>query len=118
MNTVTRSILALAVVATMGWMGSTLMSSPSVAALDNASDAALVASNGDSASAVTTLVAENTVGATIFSSPRGSLFLGGIKSPGFRKTAGAFSARSTGVEVLALSSHAGGWWFRHSCFVP
>ncbi len=116
MKSTIRTLSALALVAAMAWVGSTLMSSPSVAAIDSAVDApvAMTGSTGESASAVTTLVAESTVGATIFSRPRGPLVSG---LSGMRRRAG-YVGRSTGVEVLALSSHAGGWWFRHSCFVP
>ena len=115
MNSVVRSVLAVAVIAAMGWMGSTLMSSPSVAALDNAVDAPELAVNGDSASAVATLVAENATGATITSVANGPLS-NGLRAG--RTVAYRNGERSTNTRALALSSHAGGWWFRHSCFVP
>ena len=69
--------------------------------------------NVESASAMSVMVAGNTVGATITVSPT-SLVRGGLR--GMRRRAGRLNVGAQGVA--AFNAMPGGWWFRHSCFIP
>ncbi len=100
----------------MIWAGTTLMVSPVEAeALTSTALATDVVApaNVESASAISVMVAGNTVGATITVSPT-SLVRGGLR--GMRRRAGRLNVGAQGVA--ALNVMPGGWWFRHSCFIP
>ncbi len=108
-------MLATLVVATT-WAGTTLMVGPVES--DAVTKATLVLDivapeNVESASAMSVMVAGNTVGATITVSPN-SLVRGGLRS--MRRRAGRLNVGAQGVA--ALNAMPGGWWFRHSCFIP
>ena len=114
-NTLRLLTLATLVVGTT-WAGSTLMVSPveadAVTSTALATDVVAPA-NVESASAISVMVAGNTVGATITVSPT-SLAQGGLR--GMRRRAGRLNVGAQGVA--ALNAMPGGWWFRHSCFIP
>ena len=109
-------VLVVAVASSMAWAGATLLSSPEDASVATAiaSQDVIAATATDSASAVSTLVAENTVGATIITLSDGPLITGGLR--GFRRRAGRLNVGPQ--NVAALNAMPGGWWFKHSCFVP
>ena len=114
-NTLRLVLLATVVVGTT-WAGTTLMVSPVEAEALTSTELATdvdAPARVDSASAMSVMVAGNTVGATITVSPT-SLAQGGLR--GMRRRAGRLNVGAQGVA--ALNAMPGGWWFRHSCFVP
>ncbi len=115
-NTLRAVALATLVVGATMWAGTTLMLSPVEA--DELATATLATEvvtpeNTESASAISVMVAGNTVGARITVSPT-SLVRGGLR--GMRRRAGRLNVGAQGVA--ALNAMPGGWWFRHSCFIP
>ena len=115
-STCLRMMLAVAVAGSMAWAGATLLTSPIDETVANATasmDVVAPAAN-DSATAVSTLVAENTVGATIITVTNGSTITGGLR--GMRRRAGRLNLGPQ--NVAALNAMPGGWWFQHSCFIP
>ncbi len=116
LSTIAKAITMAALVVGMTWAGSTLMVGPAAtdAATTTTSAADVVSpTNTDTASAMSVMVAGNTVGATITVSPT-SLVGGGLR--GMRRRAGQLNIGAQGVA--ALNAMPGGWWFRHSCFIP
>lgn len=114
-STCVRMMLVLAVGGSVAWAGAMLISSPTdtTVAMDATTDV-VVAAPTDSASAVSTLVAENTVGARIITVNQAPVVAGGLR--GLRRRAGRLNLGAR--NVAALNAMPGGWWFRHSCFIP
>ena len=111
-------LFGAAIVGSMAWAGTTLMTSPADAAIADASTSTdvVATTSNEGASAVSTLVAESSVGAIVQINNQGSSLRGG----GLRGNRREATTRPEMVNsfATALNAMPGGWWFRHSCFVP
>lgn len=118
-STCVRMLCGAAIVGSMAWAGATLMTSPADAAIADSTLAAdvVATTSSEGASAVTTLVAESTVGATVVVNDNGgSVRNGGLRANG--NNAGSARRSRVNTYAAALNAMPGGWWFRHSCFIP
>ena len=116
LSKLTKVVVLATLVVGMTWAGTTLVVSPVEADAGTVATLAtdvVAPENVESASAMSVMVAGNTVGATITVSPT-SLVRGGLR--GMRRRAGRLIVGAQGVA--ALNAMPGGWWFRHSCFIP
>ena len=109
-------MVVIALASSMAWAGVTLITSPTddTELATNADTMDVVTPQTDNVSAVSTLIAENTVGARIITVTETPVVGRGLR--GLRRRAGRLNLGAR--NVAALNAMPGGWWFRHSCFVP